>query len=247
MADPTLLKARFNVEVVAAPVRQQVIRALYDAITTGILKPGQRLVEKDLCELMGVSRPPVREALRQLESEGLVVSLPKRGPIVAKLSSEDVANIYQVRGALEALAAKLFAEKATDQQIADLEKTLEDLAIAMQNNDIDRTIEAKDRFYSKLTEGSGNPLVGSILHGMKARIQMLRRVSLSSPTRTAETMREMNAILAAIKIRDGESAFQLSWNHIRNAAENALKVLSMSIASGDDAELDREKTASASR
>ncbi|GGE54753.1 GntR family transcriptional regulator [Agaricicola taiwanensis] len=242
MGDPTLLKAKFNVEVVAAPVRQQVIKALYDAITTGMLKPGQRLVEKDLCELMGVSRPPVREALRQLESEGLVVSLPKRGPIVAKLSSEDVANIYQVRGALEALAAKLFAEKATDEQIRDLETSLQDLSAALESDDIDRTIEAKDRFYSNLTEGSGNPLLGSILHGMKARIQMLRRVSLSSPARTAETMREMNAMLAAIKVRDGEAAFQLSWNHIRNAADNALKILSISMAAAEEAEPEAEKT-----
>ena len=247
MADPTLLKANFNVEVVAAPVRQQVIKALYRAITTGALKPGQRLVERDLCELMGVSRPPVREALRQLESEGLVVSLPKRGPIVAKLSSEDVANIFQVRGALEALAAKLFAENATDRQILDLEKSLEDLAVALQNDDIDQTIEAKDRFYSNLTEGSGNPLVGSILHSMKARIQMLRRVSLSSTTRTPETMREMQAILAAIKIRDGDAAFQLSWNHIRNAAENAQRVLSTSMTSDDDTDLVAEKTSFGNR
>lgn len=242
MAAPALLKAGFNVEIVAAPVRQQVIKALYHAITTGVLKPGQRLVEKDLCELMGVSRPPVREALRQLESEGLVVSLPKRGPMVARLSHDDVANIYQIRGALEALAAKLFAEKASEAQIAALEKSLEDLAVAMRDDDIDRTMEAKDRFYSNLTEGSGNPIVGSILHSMKARIQMLRRVSLSSPARTTETMREMQAILAAIKIRDGESAFQLSWNHIRNAAENALRVLSTSMAV-DETELDSEKTA----
>lgn len=226
MTDRTLLKAKFNVEVVSAPVRQQVIKALYDAITTGALKPGQRLVEKDLCELMGVSRPPVREALRQLESEGLVVSLPKRGPIVARLSSEDVTHIYQVRGALEALAAKLFAEQASDAQISALEKSLEDLALAMESDNIDGTIEAKDRFYSNLTEGSRNPLIASILHAMKARIQMLRRVSLSSKARTKETLREMHAIMAAIKIRDGEAAFRLSWNHINNAAANAQKVLS---------------------
>lgn len=235
MADSMLERAHFNVEVVAAPVRQQVIKAIYDAITTGRLKPGQRLVEKELCELMGVSRPPVREALRHLESEGLIVSMPKRGPIVAKLSAEDVANIYQVRGALEALAAKLFAEVASDEQVAELEKSVEDLFVAMKSHDIDRTMEAKDRFYANLTEGSGNPLIGSILRGMKARIQMLRRVSLSSPTRNPETMREMQAILAAVKARDGEAAFQLSWNHIRNASENALKVLSTTLSDDSDA------------
>jgi DNA-binding GntR family transcriptional regulator len=226
MTDRALLKAKFNVEVVSAPVRQQVVRALHEAITTGTLKPGQRLVEKDLCELMGVSRPPVREALRQLESEGLVVSLPKRGPIVARLSDEDVAHIYQVRGALEALAAKLFAEQAGDAQVSALEKSLDDLALAVKNDDIDGMIEAKDEFYSNLTEGSRNPLIASILHTMKARIKILHRVSLSSKARTTETLREMDAIMAAIRTRDAEAAYRLSWVHINNAAANAQKVLS---------------------
>ena len=238
MADSALEKANLNVEVITAPVRRQVIKALYDAISTGALRPGQRLVEKDLCELMGVSRPPVREALRHLESEGLVVSLPKRGPIVAELTSEDVAHIYQVRGALEALAARLFAESASEEQIAALRATVTSLREALRGGDIDLTMEAKDRFYAILTEGAGNPLIASILRSMKARIQMLRRMSLSSPERSPNTMHEIEAILAAISARDGEAAFQQSWDHIRNAADNAVKMLAAVIASradkGDD-------------
>lgn len=226
MADSALQKANFNVEVVAAPVRQQVIKALHHAITTGALRPGQRLIEKELCELMGVSRPPVREALRHLESEGLVVSLPKRGPVVAQLSREDVANIYQVRGALEALAAKLCAERATDQQIAELGRSVKDLVEAIRASDLDRTMEAKDRFYAILIDGSGNPLVASILRTMKARIQMLRRISLSSPDRSPETIREIQLVLAAIEARDGDAAFARSWDHINKAAETALMICS---------------------
>jgi DNA-binding GntR family transcriptional regulator len=226
MADSALQKANFNVEVVAAPVRQQVIKALHQAITSGALRPGQRLIEKELCELMGVSRPPVREALRHLESEGLVVSLPKRGPVVAQLSREDVANIYQVRGALEALAAKLCAEHATDQQIAELGRSVKDLVKAIRASDLDRTMEAKDRFYSILIGGSGNPLIASILRTMKARIQMLRRISLSSPDRSPETIREIQLVLAAIEARDGDAAFARSWEHINRAAETALMICS---------------------
>ncbi|MGE3289869.1 MAG: GntR family transcriptional regulator [Geminicoccaceae bacterium] len=224
MADSALRKANFNVEVVAAPVRQQVIKALHQAITTGALRPGQRLIEKELCELMGVSRPPVREALRHLESEGLVVSLPKRGPVVAQLSREDVANIYQVRGALEALAAKLCSERATDQQIAELGRSVKDLVKAIRASDLDRTMEAKDRFYAILIDGSGNPLIASILRTMKARIQMLRRISLSSPDRSPQTVREIQQVLAAIQARDGDAAFACSWEHINKAAETALKI-----------------------
>ena len=97
-------------------MRHQVAEVLRAAITTGRFAPGQRLVEKDLCELTGVSRASVREALRQLESEGLIQTLPNRGPLVSRLSTQDAASIYQVRGALEALAAQLFANHATDQR-----------------------------------------------------------------------------------------------------------------------------------
>lgn len=233
MADLALKKANLSVEVVNAPIRRQVIKALYDAISTGALKPGQRLIEKDLCELMGVSRPPVREALRHLESEGLVVSLPRRGPIVAELSRDDVAHIYQVRGALEALAARLFAERATDAEIAELQEVVNALALAITSENIDRTIEVKDRFYSILSDGSGNPLIASILSRMKARIQMLRRMSLSSPARSPKTIVEIEAILEAIVNRDGEAAFQRSWEHILNAAENAQKMLTIIHAESD--------------
>src|ERR1044072_1826069 len=106
---------------VAAPVRQQVAEVLRAAITSGRFAQGQRLVEKDLCELTGVSRASAREALRHLESEGLIETLPNRGPLVSRLSPRDAASIYQVRGALEALAAQLFAVQASDAQIGELE------------------------------------------------------------------------------------------------------------------------------
>src|SRR5690606_4359359 len=96
-----------RVASVAAPVRRQVAKVLREAITSGRFAPGQRLIEKDLCELLGVSRPSVREALRELESEGLIEIIPNRGPLVKRLTAADAASVYQVRAALEALAARL--------------------------------------------------------------------------------------------------------------------------------------------
>src|SRR3954471_5166376 len=110
-----------RVAPVAAPVRSQVVETLRTAITSGRFAPGQRLVEKDLCDLLGVSRPSVREALRELESEGLINTIPNRGPLVSMLSARDAASIYEVRGVLEALAAKLFAQHASAAQIEALE------------------------------------------------------------------------------------------------------------------------------
>jgi DNA-binding GntR family transcriptional regulator len=214
-----------RVAAVAAPVRQQVAEVLRAAITSGRFAPGQRLVEKDLCELTGVSRASVREALRQLESEGLIETLPNRGPWVSRLSPQDAVSIYQVRGALEALAAQLFATQASDGQVAELEAAVQVLEQAYKARDVDRIVDAKRRFYAVLYQGSGNSMIGSILNTMNARITMLRRVSLSSPKRGPASLREIRAVLAAIKRRDPQAAYEASLHHIQQAAKIALASL----------------------
>src|SRR5262249_26988975 len=151
-----------QVRVVAAAVRQQVFETMRAAIISGRFRPGQRLVEKDLCELMKVSRPSVREALRHLESEGLIETVPNRGPVVAMLTRADVVGIYQVRGALEALAARLFATEASDAQVAELEAAYDALATAMGSGGIDTVLPAKDRYYEVLLRGAGNAIISSI-------------------------------------------------------------------------------------
>ena len=214
-----------RVAPVAAPVRQQVAEVLRAAITTGRFAQGQRLVEKDLCELTGVSRASVREALRQLESEGLIETLPNRGPLVSRLSSQDAASIYQVRGALEALAAQLFAAHATDQQVSELEAAVRVLDQAYKAQDVERIVQAKRSFYDVLLSGSGNSMIGSILSTMNARITMLRRVSLSSPKRAPASIREIRAVLNAIRKRDPQAAYEASLHHIQQAAKVALASL----------------------
>ena len=214
-----------RVAAVAAPVRQQVTEVLRAAITSGRFAPGQRLVEKDLCELTGVSRASVREALRQLETEGLIETLPNRGPSVSRLSPQDAASIYQVRGALEALAAQLFATQASDGQVAELEAAVQVLEQAYKARDVDRIVDAKRRFYAVLYQGSGNSMIGSILNTMNARITMLRRVSLSSPKRGPASLREIRAVLTAIKRRDPQAAYEASLHHIQQAAKIALASL----------------------
>jgi GntR family transcriptional regulator, trigonelline degradation regulator len=226
VAEQNMTDLSMRVAPVAAPVRQQVAEVLRAAITTGRFAPGQRLVEKDLCELTGVSRASVREALRQLESEGLIETLPNRGPLVSRLSPQDAASIYQVRGALEALAAQLFAVNASSQQIGDLEAAVRLLDRAYKAQDGNGIVEAKQRFYDVLLSGSGNSMIGSILSTMNARITMLRRVSLSSPKRATASIREIRAVLNAIKKRDPQAAYEASLHHIQQAAKVALASLS---------------------
>ena len=161
-----------RVAAVAAPVRHQVAEVLRTAITSGRFAPGQRLVEKDLCELTGVSRASVREALRQLESEGLIETLPNRGPSVSRLSPQDAVSIYQVRGALEALAAQLFAAQASDAKVAELEAAVQVLEQAYKARDVDRIVDAKRRFYAVLHLGG----IRSPLDAVRAAIVAERRL-----------------------------------------------------------------------
>lgn len=214
-----------RVAPIAAPVRSQVVETLRSAITSGRFPPGHRLVEKDLCDLMGVSRPSVREALRQLETEGLIVNVPNRGPLVSPLTARDAASIYEVRGQLEALAAKLFARDASDQQMAELEAAVERLETAYAAGDVEQIIAVKKTFYDILIEGSGNSVIPPILRTMNARITQLRRVSLSSPRRSATSLREIRAIMKALRQRDPEAAFQATLRHIEEAAKAALPLL----------------------
>ena len=214
--------ASLRVAAVAAPVRQKVVAALRSAITSGRFAPGQRLTERTLCELTGVSRVSVREALRQLESEGLIEIQPNRGPLVSRLSRQDAVSLYQMRGALEALAARLFTSVATDEKIRELSTSVSLLLRAYRRRDIEEIVVGKRRFYEVLIEGSGNSMIGPVLNTMYARINQLRRISLSSPRRAPQSMREIRAVLAAIKRRDPEAAYAASLYHVEQAAKAAL-------------------------
>lgn len=211
-----------RISPVAAPVRTQVAEKLRQAIIARRFKPGQRLIERELCQLTGASRTPVREALRQLESEGLVAMVPNRGPVVAEVTAEQAAEIYDVRAALEALAARRFAERATDAETDALEEAMKRFERAVQENGLPNLLELKDRFYAILFEGARNQMIGSMLEPLHTRISYLRAASLSRSGRPAETVSELRAIVAAIRHRDPNAAAELAREHVERAAEPAL-------------------------
>jgi DNA-binding GntR family transcriptional regulator len=211
-----------KISSVAAPVRHQVAASFRTAILNGRFKPGVRLIEKELCELTGASRTSVREALRQLETEGLIEVVPNKGPIVASISPEQARSIYEVRGALESLAGALFAKYASEGQMERLEIAVEQVANAYDKGDIGEILTAKDAFYAVLLEGAGNEIVPSFLSMLQARISLLRRVSLSRPARLAASIEEIRAIMAALKKRDPEAAAAACRRHVENAADAAL-------------------------
>ena len=215
------------------PLRKQVVERLREAIMQGHLKPGERLRERELCEMLGVSRTSLREGLVELDSEGLIQNVPNKGPVVTPISVKLAEDIYQLRGVLEALGARLFARNATREQIAGLEAATAELEKVYSNFEPAPFLKAKSRFYEVLMEGAGNQLAAQVLRGIHARVSQLRVTSLSDPSRTSVSIAEIRRIVDAIKARDEESAWRASAQHVANAAEAALKVLRSQQASAE--------------
>jgi DNA-binding GntR family transcriptional regulator len=212
-------------------LRQQVLEALRNAILDFQFKPGDRLVERELCEMTGVSRTSVREALRHLESEGLVENVANRGPTVATLTVEDARQIYEVRSALEALAGALFAERASEAQRQALVAATRKLEDAFASGDRRRIRQQTSRYYDVLLEGSGNKFVGDMIRGLQARVMFLRSTSMSHPGRAPASLAEMQRITRAIQKRDPKAAHEACRVHIEAARDAALAMLERGLPS----------------
>lgn len=209
----------------AAPLRRQAEDALRQRILSGELSPGDRLKERELVELLGVSRTSIREALRQIEAEGLVTLEPNRGPVVSRLSYEDVADLYEARGALEAQACTGFASRATSRHMLELRDAFGELRTLALAGDVEGTVRLSDRFYDAILEGSGNRLLKRMLRQLHNRIVLLRRTSLSEGGRLPETLAELTQIFEALVARDDRAAAAASRHHVQQAERVALRVI----------------------
>jgi DNA-binding GntR family transcriptional regulator len=209
----------------AKTLRELTLEKLRGAIVQGYFRPGARLVERTLCDELGVSRTVVREVLRHLETEGLVEIIARQGPIVARLDPDQVAETYELRGLLEANAARACAEQSTPELVArlrGLRKTIED---AFAKNDLPRVLEYTELFYDAMFEGAQKHVSLSVVKTLNARINRLRALTIATPGRGDESNQEMNALLDAIERRDGEAAAAASAAHIKRAGELAMTAL----------------------
>ncbi|MEP9347915.1 GntR family transcriptional regulator [Xanthobacter sp. KR7-225] len=205
----------------AAPLRRKITSALRRAIETGALAPGSRLVEKDLCADLDVSRTSLRESLRELEAEGLVTNGSK-GLVVTAISPREARNIYAVRGVLEGLLMEQFAREADDAAMARLDAAVTELAAAYEAGEIERIIASKADFYEVLCTGADNMIVLELLSRLNTRINRLRFASLSQPLRAKASIAEIFALAAALRRRDGAEARRIALAHIDAAACAAL-------------------------
>ena len=213
-----------DLRIAPQTVHSQTTNRLRDAIVTGYFKPGERLVEATLCELMNVSRTSVREALRRLEAERLIVMVPNKGPSVAEISWEEAEQIYQVRALLEGEAAAMFAARATPIDIKKMRKALDAFAEAAADNDPIGRLNATGQFYDVLLAGCGNRIIREILDGLVARINFLRARSMSRPDRARYSLAEMRRIMSAIQKNDIELARKAAVDHVIAACSAAGEV-----------------------
>ncbi|WP_118135503.1 GntR family transcriptional regulator [Oceanicella sp. SM1341] len=211
-----------DLRINASPtLRERVADILRGAVANGELAPGERLVERVLCDRMGVSRTSLREALRELENEGLVTCLPNRGLIVSKMDPALAKNIFDLRAALEVLVGRLFCENATDAEIAALDEAFAEVRAAYEQGGRD-AIEAKTRFYAVLMAGARNPEAERMLRSIHIRASQLRLLSLSKPERRAVSLEELEGLVAALKRRDVPAVETLCRQHIEAAARAAM-------------------------
>ncbi|TCR62579.1 GntR family transcriptional regulator [Bosea sp. BK604] len=209
----------------AVSLKRQVIDTLRSAIFDRRFAPGDRLVERELCEMLDVSRTLLREALSQLEAEGVVQIIPHRGPIVAVYTAEDAKAIYEMRAALEEMAGRYFVERATDKESKDLEIAFDEMKQKYSVELGSDYLSVKAKFYAALTAGAHNPVLVEMLRLIHGRVSMLRATTLTQPGRLAASLEELSNIVKAIKARDAEAAGRACRLHVENAGAIAAILL----------------------
>ena len=220
-------KQRLVVRPVAT-LRQQVIDGLRSCISDLTFKPGDRLIERELCEMLGVSRTLVREALSQLVAEGIVQIIPHKGPIVSVMTADEARGLYEVRAVLEALAGRQFTERATVDQRVELKQALEKLAAMRDMQGQEGTmsfLKQKAQFYDVMLEGANNPVLTEMLRLVHTRVMMLRATTLSQEGRLPQSYDEIATIVDAVMRNDADAAAAACKRHVEQAESLAVEVL----------------------
>jgi Transcriptional regulators len=217
-------KVEYNdVDSHSGSLRGKVFHQLQNDILNGLYQPGENLIETKLSEEYGVSRTPIREAIRQLELEGLVQSIPNKGAIVKGITAQDIEDIYAIRMLIEGLAARWAAEKITDEELAELKEAVELEEFYTDKNDSSHLLRFDSKFHDIIFKASKSKPLMHTLSNFHHYIQRARNISLNDLGRARMVLEEHKAILKAIIERDAVKAEKLTTDHVRNASINLLK------------------------
>ena len=204
------------------PLREVVCETLREAIRSGVLKPGERLMEIQLADELGVSRTPVREAMRKLELEGYVIMLPRRGTYVANISIRDLNEVLEIRTTLDALASGLAAERITEEELEQLERLLVSIGENIETRNMKKVVEDDMEFHDLLYKASRNQRLVGIISNLREQMTRFRSMSMSYPGRLKKTLEEHSRLVEAIAQRDVELAQKLAVEHMENSEQTLL-------------------------
>jgi len=207
-------------------LKESALAQLKEAITLGHFSPGERLVERVLCEKLGVSRTVIRECIRHLESDQLITSIPNVGPTVASLDPHQVREIYEIRTMLEVSAVRSCAATASDSVIQELDEYCEKIASSLAADNIKDALADTRMMYKTIFAAGDKPVAWDLVERLNGRIGQLRALTLSTQGRSVDGPKKLLAIVAAIKNHDEDAAAKACEDHLQQAKEIALQQVS---------------------
>ncbi len=207
-------------------LREKILETIREAILKGTLGPGEKVAEPELAERFGISRTPIREAFRQLESEGYLTVIPRKGAVVTALSERDVQEFYAIKSILEGYAARMAAERLGEKEIERLEGINDRLEQLAREGDIKTFFKVHNEFHDLFIKAAGNEKLHELISQLVMKFNRLRMASLSLPGRMEISVQEHRKIIEAFRKKDGERADNL----VRKTAAYGGQVLMQSMA-----------------
>lgn len=203
-------------------LRGKVFHKIREDILRGRYRQNEAMKELKISKELGVSRTPVREALRQLELEGLVTIIPNKGAVVSGINAKDIADIYAIRSLIEGLCAEWASANITEEQLDELEEIVFLSEFHLKKGHIEQLYELDNKFHEMLYEASQSKILRHVLSDFHHYVQRVRKTSLSSEERAQKSINEHKAILEALRNKDSDAARSLTNVHVQNTSRNVI-------------------------
>lgn len=198
------------------PLRDVVFNTLREAILRGDLVPGERLMELQLAAKLGVSRTPIREAIRMLEQEGLAITIPRKGAIVAGMTEKDMQDVLEIREALEELSVQVACDKITDEEVEKLQRNMKNFEHSLKSGDLKKMAQADVEFHDVIYQATDNPKLINMLNNLREQMYRYRVEYLKNPQNHEQLLKEHEAIYQGIVEKDKDAVTEMIRRHIRN-------------------------------
>lgn len=211
--------------IVRPPLQEEVAARIRQMIDDGILMPGSRVPERQLCAQFGISRTPLREAFRVLAAEGLLEVQPRRGATIRKFPPEDIDHMFQVLAALEALAGELACDHMTDEQLSGIEALHRKMMSCFKRRDRQGFFETNQTVHERIVRAAANPVLTQVYEGLSGQILRIRYLAGSTDAQWAIATREHRAIMKALKARNKRALCAILRTHLETKRERVKSLL----------------------